>query len=123
MSKVEWLEEDEGPSPYFTTQLKDTLLDCIQSRISDAHRTSLDANLTLEEIEFSIDPMANRSPPSSNGLPYGFYKVFKTKIYRILVKLFNSAGQDHSLPGSHHKALTALIFKKVYKVFTKASTI
>lgn len=121
---------------------QDTLLGCIpqDKKMGTITRTILDKDLDLDEIEKSIDSMDLRSSPGSDGLPYEFYKAFKQELAPILVELFNAISDgEGALPGSHHGALTILIFKKGddremknyrpisltqtdYKIFTKALT-
>ena len=117
-----------------------TLLEAVTTTIPDEECQRMDQDLSLDEIERSIDSMENRSSPGSDGLPYEFYKTFKDELAPVLLELFNDIGNNRAQPpASHRQALTTLIFKKGvreemknyrpisliqtdYKIFTKALT-
>jgi exonuclease III len=119
---------------------QDTLLAGITKRVTPQMAAGIDKDITLQEIELSIDSMSDRSSPGSDGLPYEFYKTFKAEVAPLLLEVVNSVGlQGGHLPASHRKALTTLIFKKGdneliqnyrpisltqcdYKIFTKVLT-
>lgn len=129
----------------YTSQATDltaqnTLLDTIPATIGIDDRNRLDQDISLEEIERSIDSMENRSAPGSDGIPYEFYKTFRDDVAPILVEICNDIGNSRAPPpASHRQALTTLIFKKGerdemknyrpisltqtdYKIFTKVLT-
>lgn len=120
---------------------QDTLLDAVQTSVDAEDRIDLDADLTEGEITSAIKAMAARSSPGTDGLTYSFYKAFQIHITPILLEIFNGIrpGSTSSMPESHGRSLTILLFKKGdtelignyrpisltqcdYKIFTKALT-
>ena len=65
------------------------------------------------EILKAIKSMDHDHSPGSDGLPYEFYQTFKNSVSPILQEVFNAVtGPGDSLPGTHQKSLTILLFKR-----------
>lgn len=70
-----------------------------------------DSPLTLGEVETAIDSLKLGKSPGSDGLSADFYKIFKSILAPILLRLYNKMQATRSTPKTFALGIRTLIFK------------
>ena len=97
------------PSP--TSRLhQNALLNNISSTITSLQRQTLDAPLTLEELQTAVDSLNDDKSPGISGFPAEFYKCFWPLLQHRYLQLLNHAFH-HSFPPTMNTSVTTLIYK------------
>lgn len=78
----------------------------------DEHiRDSLEAPISVQEIQIAIDDLSTGKTPGPDGLGAEFYKEFKTEAAYVLQKVLIEAYENNRLPPSFLRTHTVLIPK------------
>uniref|UniRef100_A0A803K3T5 Reverse transcriptase domain-containing protein n=1 Tax=Xenopus tropicalis TaxID=8364 RepID=A0A803K3T5_XENTR len=80
-------------------------------RLTDEQKISLEADLTLTELNEAIDMFPTRKAAGPDGLTIEIYKRFKEAIAPHLLQMFNYAISSSSLPQSLYEASIVLLSK------------
>lgn len=80
-------------------------------QIEECERSSLGANLTLDEISLAIRCMNSGKAAGPDGLPIEIYKKFESKLRTPLLEMFSESLQKGILPPSLRGALITLLAK------------
>ena len=81
-------------------------------QLSDHQAKSLEAPISLLEIDTAISSLKSGKTPGADGFPAEFFKAVKSKINKLLLKVFNKSTEDSKLPDSMYLAYITLILKK-----------
>lgn len=91
---------------------------------SSMMRESIEAPITVSEIEKNINNLSIGKSPGPDGFGASFYNRFKEELARILHYVITEAYDKPVLPPSFHRSFTVLIAKssdpeKLLSVYTE----
>lgn len=93
-------------------ECKETLLNGINSFLSDSDRHVCEGAVTLAELTASLKTMNFNKAPGSDGFSVEFYLKFWDLLGPLLLKVINQCFADGELAESMKLSITRLIFKK-----------
>ena len=100
---------------YKRVQTDDSCFKTISSnlpKLNSEDSQSLDARLTLEEIDTAIVHLENNKSPGLDGLSSEFYQIFWSTLKHDYLSVLNHAISSGTLPHSFRRAVITLIPKK-----------
>lgn len=80
-------------------------------KLSDEALKTLDADISIEEVENAIKEFTNNKAPHPDGFSIEFYKRFSKVILPLLVRMFRHSQEVGRFPASMYDAHIALIPK------------
>ena len=83
----------------------------IPLKILKEEQINLSKDISMAEIEASIDSFPNGKSPSLDGFPAKFYKINKSWIFSELLGVYEEAFKKGSLGGSINKGVIKLLPK------------
>jgi hypothetical protein len=97
-----------------TLDSQDTLLQALDSRLSDARHASCDLPVSRDELQTALLGTANNKAPGSDGLPFEFYRAFwglvGQQLHDCCQEAFESPEED-ALTASQKVGVITLLFK------------
>ena len=81
-------------------------------RLSDRAKTSLEQNLTIEELQKALSDLANKKSPGVDGLTAEFFKTFFNTLGPLILQTYNYSRNNGHLPISLRRAVITLLHKK-----------
>lgn len=80
--------------------------------LNQKDRELLNAKITYEEINKVISSLKSGKSPGADGLSNEFYKCLKAKLIPYLLKMYNKAYEEESLPPTLNEAIITVLPKK-----------
>ena len=71
-----------------------------------------EAEISLAEIEKSINSETNNKPPSNDGLTAGFYKHFSNELAPVLLNVYESWGNLDTMSVTYKTRIISAIYQK-----------
>jgi hypothetical protein len=91
---------------------QEDLLNLIDNKFNENSRNTLNADLTVEEINAALDTMSNNKSPGPDGLTAAFYKQFREILAPILLAAFKEAFASEEFSAELSAGQIILLYKK-----------
>ena len=91
--------------------VQDKLVNQIDKKLSDESRDSLEAELTLKELETALKKSSKNKTPGSDGIPVEFYQKYQKILLPHLLKVAIKSQELKLMPESQREAIITLLFK------------
>lgn len=86
--------------------------DCNLPVLSQEDQDFLGAEITLDEINETIQKLKGGKTPGPDGLPYEIYRLFGDLLSPYMLKMFTQALNDGCLPQTLNEAIITVLPKK-----------
>ncbi|KAJ1136101.1 hypothetical protein NDU88_002519 [Pleurodeles waltl] len=92
-------------------QLESFLADSPLPQLTNTDRESLEAPITLGELNKALEQLPRNKVPGTDGLPSEYYSTFATHLNTYLLKIFEEAEVNGNLPPSMREAMIVVLPK------------
>ncbi len=95
----------------FDNREAQSLIENIESSLTDEQKNKCDKDITEGEIRKAIKSMANEKSPGIDGIPKEFYEIYMDLIVPDLLEVIQEVEQTNSLSVSQSRGVITLFYK------------